>query len=358
MKKFIVIIFIIISCFSLCSCPYFGEVITHPNMVEYEEQEIIDKAKEKYSFSKVILKNKETFGKKEYDENGKLLIDKISPVKIFNGDNIEKAFTSFAGINGGRNTQFRYERFICYYGLGQKDDGSFLFFFYNLNLDKDANVFDTIGMSEYGYDISPYELTNEKISIPDGLKEIAYDIRKAKFYYNYLNYDMDRLSYKSTISYYLGKSEFVSYRIEFYKVDNKIEYDLFLINDELDEKLIYSTSNKYSFIEYKYGMDINEYFDMQMQIEETDDNVNYICKSKLKAVDGNILYSSFNYVLKIEEKREENLNTTYQEGFNVYTYDKVFEKNYSIKRYDINNYQDISLFTLWHFYVFYEKNNL
>ncbi len=354
MKKFILLIFSFLLCFSLCSCP-FGETITHPNMVEYEEDVVLAKAKEKYSFSTICFKDRGIKGEKEYDEDGNLLIDKISPVKIYNGDNIENAFKAFAGKNGGHYVQGLYSLFICYYGLGKKDDGSYLFFFYNLNIDKDAKIEDTIGASKYMYDVLPDDLKNKKISAPSGLREISYDIYKKEFIPEYFSYDKDRLSMTSGVGYYLGERNVLSYRLEFFKENDEIAYDLFLVNDE-EEKLIYSTSDKYSYIEYKYGMDFSEYFDIDFIIEETEDKVNYSCKSKLKDVDGNILYSIFNYVLRIEEKRDENSNTRYDEGFNEYSYDKVFEKNYSIKRYDINNYQDISTFTMWNFYVFYEKN--
>ena len=349
MKKIILFIFGFILLFTLSSCE---KSIIHPNMVEYKEDEIINKAKEKYSFSYVVFQGRKIYGEKEYDENGNLLINKISPVKLFNEDNLDNTFKSFAGKNGPERIQYSYKDFICYYGLGQKDDESYLFFFYNLNIDKDANILDTIGMSEYCYDVLPYEIFKYDVKIPNNLGSIAMNIHNTTFKSNVFSFDKDRLSYKSCVGQYLDNDK-TNYRLEFYKENGIILYDLF-IEDEKDT-LIYSTSNNYNYIGYSYGMDFNDYFDMGYEILDDNSQVIFNCKSKFKKIDGNILYSYFKYVFDVNEKRKENPDTIYVERFIEYFYDLEFEKTFKKEKYEGNNYNEISNLTLWDFYVFYKK---
>lgn len=48
MKKLLFLFSIVLMAFTLSSCFLFGDVTTHPDMVEYTEKEIMEVAKDKY----------------------------------------------------------------------------------------------------------------------------------------------------------------------------------------------------------------------------------------------------------------------------------------------------------------------
>jgi hypothetical protein len=55
MKKISALLPMLLITLSLSSCFLFGEVTTHPDMVEYTEEEILEVAKEKYGMPEMEL---------------------------------------------------------------------------------------------------------------------------------------------------------------------------------------------------------------------------------------------------------------------------------------------------------------
>ena len=68
MKKVFCCVLAFLSLFLLSSCFLFGDVTTHPDMVEYTEDEILTVAKEKYGVSEWIFTGTEIRGKAWYDD--------------------------------------------------------------------------------------------------------------------------------------------------------------------------------------------------------------------------------------------------------------------------------------------------
>ena len=70
MKKIIALLLIVLTTFTLSSCFLFGDVTTHPDMVEYTEAEILEVAKEKYGVTEWIFTGTEIMGEATYDAEG------------------------------------------------------------------------------------------------------------------------------------------------------------------------------------------------------------------------------------------------------------------------------------------------
>ena len=159
MKKIIALLLIVLTTFTLSSCFLFGDFTTHPDMVEYTEKEILEVAKDKYGVTEWIFTGTEITGKASYDAEGAFCLefydDGQFSTEFVNGDNTEAAMQAFAGKNGNHDIQGRYSIFLCYIALGKCADGSMKFVYYNTNIHKDAEIADTIGASDYIFDVSP-----------------------------------------------------------------------------------------------------------------------------------------------------------------------------------------------------------
>lgn len=70
MKKTLALLLIVLTMFTLSSCFLFGDVTTHPDMVEYTESEILEVAKDKYDVTEWIFTGSEIMGDASYDAEG------------------------------------------------------------------------------------------------------------------------------------------------------------------------------------------------------------------------------------------------------------------------------------------------
>ena len=116
MKKALAFLLIISTMLTLSSCFLFGRVTTYPDMVEYTEAEVLEVAKEKYQIVRWVFTSEEIMGDASYDEEGEFCLTFFDEGRFSTeptgGDNIEAAFTSFAGKNGNHDIQGRYSIFL------------------------------------------------------------------------------------------------------------------------------------------------------------------------------------------------------------------------------------------------------
>ena len=167
MKKIISIFSILILIIFLTSCP--GRTV-YPNMVKYDEEVILDAVKEKYDVEEFIMTGAEFHGAiSKYSEDDELKIyfykEQKFSAEFINPDNLAKALRAFAGENGGHYIQMNYMDFICYVAIGRCEDNTYKFFYYNTNIDKDEEISNTIGSSDYNLDFLPKDITKENLNI-------------------------------------------------------------------------------------------------------------------------------------------------------------------------------------------------
>ena len=331
----------------------------YPDMVEYDKTEVLDLAKAKYGIKSFVFTDEELHGEKHYDENDGVsvsLYTKKFGTDFINGDNIEAAFTSFAGKNGNHDIQGMFRYFLCYVALGVSEDGQAKFIYYNLNLDKDAEIADTIGCSDYPYDILPTEITDELLTPPQNGSAMQAYMSKIKGYYTDiltgLSFSGDRLSYG-----YGERAHWHEY-LEFYRENGRIVYDLIYIADteEGEPNLIYSTSDRYGVIYNYYGIDKSAYVEVEYTVERSNEDSALDVLSgtvKIKPLDGTIIYSELHVRASYNVLRDGTV-TTYDDH-SIYTNVTEVEKSFLIERIDGVNHNESAIIDCFDFYILYEK---
>ena len=363
MKKIVTLLLAILSLFALSSCFLFGDMTTHPDMVEYTEGEVLEVAKEKYGITEWIFTGTEIRGKASYDAEdvftlafyGSLYNDQFS-TEFVNGDNIEAAMKAFAGKNGNHDVQGMYSAFLCYVALGKCADGSLKFVYYNTNIHKDAKIDETIGASDYTFEVLPTEITNELFSVDPKWTSMQLFLNDYKdghprgFYYS-----GERLTRRRNAKYN-GYIEF-----EFYKEKGEVVYDIYYTKDEEkpeERRLIYSTSDRYGVIYNYYGLDKSEYFDITQTVEQsTEDEGCMSLKAHVKAkeIDGTVLYSQFLYSAEYYIQRDGKavLHGTTNE---TVIDEPEFMCGWMLDKIDGIDHAETAKFYFSRFYIFYEKN--
>ena len=360
MKKIIALLLIVLTTFMLSSCFLFGDVITHSDMVEYTEDEILEVAKEKYGVTEWIFTGVEIRGKASYDENGVFNLvfynDGQFGTEFTNGDNIEAAMQAFAGKNGGHDIQGMYSHFLCNIALGECADGSLKFVYYNTNIHKDATIADTVGASDYTFEVLPTEIANELFTVDARWTSMQLFLNDYKdghprgFYYS-----GERLTIRRNEKYN-GYIEF-----EFYKENGEAVYDIYYTEDEEkpdERRLIYSTSDRYGVIYNYYGLDKSEYFDITQTVGQSTEQES--CMSlkacvEAKEIEGTVLYSRLLYSAEYYVQRggKAILHGTANET----VIDKLeFECGWMLDKIDGIDHAETAKFYLSRFYIFYEKN--
>ena len=363
MKKISALLLMLLITLSLSSCFLFGEVTTHPDMVEYTEEEILEVAKEKYGMTKWIFTGTEIMGEASYDAEGVFTLefygspysDQFS-TEFVNGDNTEAAMQAFAGKNGGHDVQGRYSHFLCYVALGECADGSLKFVYYNTNIHKDAEISDTIGASDYTFEVLPSEITNDLFTVDSKWTSMQLFLNVYKdghprgFYYS-----GERLTRRRNEKYN-GYIDF-----EFYKENGEVVYDIYYTKNEEkpeERRLVYSTSDRYGVIYDYYGADKSQYFDITQTVtQSTEDASCMVLKAHVKAkeIDSEVLYSRFSYSAEYYVLREDGpvLHGTANETVT----DKLdFEFGWMLDKIDGINHAETAKFYFSRFYIFYEKN--
>ena len=358
MKKLFAMLLVFLTASVLSSCFLFGDFTTHPDMVEYTEDEILKVAKEKYGITEWIFTGTEIRGEARYDAEKafclKFYEDQFS-TEFVGGDNIEAAMQAFAGKNGNHDIQGMYSRFLCCIALGKRTDGSLKFVYYNTNIHKDAEIADTIGASDYTFDVLPTEITNDLFSVDPKWTSMQLFLNDYKgahprgFYYSGERLIIRRS--ETTYSYV---------ELEFYKENGEIVYDIFYTKDEKkpeERRLVYSTSDRYGVIYNYYGLDKSEYFDITQTVEQSTEQESCMALKvhvNAKAIDGAVLYSRFLYSAEYYVKRDSRavLHGTANETL----IDKLsFECGWMLDKIDGIDHAETAKFNLSRFYIFYEK---
>lgn len=363
MKKFFALLLIVITTLSLSSCFLFGDATKHHDMVEYTEDKILEVAKNKYGIDEWIFTGTEIHGKAWYDVEGAFNLEfSYGPhsnqfgTDFVNGDNIEAAMQAFAGKNGNHDVQGRYSHFLCCIALGRCADGSLKFVYYNTNIHKDAEISDTIGASDYTFEVSPEEITDSLFDAPAEWHEMRLFLDDFKdsdpggFYYS-----GERLIRRRNATTY----SFI--QMEFYKEDGKAVYDMYLIKDEgtHDESktLFYSTSDRYDIIYNRYGDDVTHYFDISQTVEQsTEDESMMLLRgyAQLKELPGTVVYSQIKYRAEYSVKHDGKIySTTESETLNNQT---TVDHGYLIDKIDGVDHSKTAKFTVYDYYILYEKN--
>ena len=284
MKKLVVLILLFALSLTLVSC--FEESTVFPDMVEYTESEILEAAKQKYNIKSFY------YTSMRVDKKGRTLeefsYNNYSYYGLFNNlknpDNLEKALTSFAGKNGGHHIQGIYAFFACYVALGVDQDNTPKFIFYNTNINKNEKIVDTIGSCDYPYELHPSKINTRFVD------EITWDTLRVNFKKQYY----DEISIKG-LFYCLDKPAIITslysrngiYMVQFYEENNKTVFDIYRIEvlDNFDadnmnqyitsQELIYSTSNQYECHYNKYGVNYNDFFNINFTVEQSTE-ANYL----------------------------------------------------------------------------------
>ena len=278
MKKLVILIVLFSLSFMLVSC--FDKSTVYPDMVEYSETEILEAAKDKYNINSFLYTSyrvdKNERASTEFNYNNYSCNGIFSNLK--NPDNLKKALTSFAGKNGGRQVQSHYSLFACYLALGIDNNNKPKFIYYNTNINKNEQIVDTIGSSDYPYELSPLKI-NTKF-----MDEIKWNSLRVNFKEQYY----DKISIKGLL-YCFEKPTIITslhstkglYLVQFYEENDKTVFDIFRVTlrddfriDNLNQyitsqELIYSTSNNYECYYTEYGVDYNDFFDINFTVEQS-----------------------------------------------------------------------------------------
>lgn len=263
---------------------------------------------------------------------------------------------AFAGKNGNHDVQGQYSRFLCCIALGRCADGTLKFVYYNTNINKDAEIADTIGASDYTFDVSPTEITNELFTVDPQWTSMQLflndckDARPRGFIYS--GERLIRRREQTTYSY----ADF-----EFYKEAGKVVYDIYYIKDEekpQERRLVYSTSDRYGVIYNYYGLDKSEYFDIITTVTQSTEQESCVTlKARVSAreINGTVLYSRLLYSAEYYVPRENGpiLRSTSSET----VVDKLsFECGWMLDKINGIDHTETAKFNLSKFYIFYEMN--
>ena len=363
MKKIIALLLIVLTTFTLSSCFLFGDFTTHPDMVEYTENEILEVAKDKYGVTEWIFTGTEIMGEATYDAEGIFTLEFYGSLysnqfstEFVNGDNIEAAMQAFAGKNGNHDIQGRYSIFLCYIALGECAEGSLKFVYYNTNIHKDAEIADTIGSSDYTFAVSPTEITDSLFDVPSNWHEMRRFLEEFKggdargFVYS-----GERLTRRRMKSYY-------SYIVEeFYKEDGMVVCDLYYLQDEgtPEERkiLFYSTSDRYEVIYNCYGDDVTDYFDISQTVEESTKDENMMLLSghaELKELPGTVVYTEIKYRAEYSIVHDGKITSMVKnDQINNQT---TINQSYLIDKIEGVDHTGTAKFTVYDYYIMYEKN--
>ncbi len=353
MKRLLVMFLVI----SFCLIPLSGcfTYIKYPDMVEYNESEILDVIKEQFNIKSFIFTSDQLHGEIDTSAGFKveLLGDKYS-TDFINPVNMKKALTSFAGKNGGHDIQGMYSYFLCYVALGINEDGEAKFIYYNTNIHKDAKIADTIGTSDYPYDILPNEITDDYYIAEWG----AMTRFLAKFKNTSFIYSGDQLSKKLDLGYHQGKAE-----IKYYTEDGHIVFDLYHIQssgyDKLEaSNLVYSTSSRYGIIYNSQGFDYSQYIDVNYSVEpSTEASYCDLIKgtAKIKDFGKNIVYSQLSVAIEYYNLNAEGNPVLWTSSEGIERYKKEVTHGVLADRIEGIDHKETASFTLNDFYILYEK---
>ena len=358
MKRLLCVLVIITSLLILSSC-FLWKSTKYPDMVEYTQTQVLEVAKEKYSITEWIYIDSELRGRTWYTDTGAFKIETHDiqySGNLVNGDNTEKALTAFAGKNGRHDVQGLYGNFLCYVALGKCADDTLKFIYYNTNIHKDAEIADTIGASDYTFDVSPTEITDSLFDVPSNWHEMRRFLEEFKAGNpSGFCYSGERLTRRRMKSYY-------SYVVEeFYKEDGKVVCDLYYLQDEgtPEERkiLFYSTSDRYEVIYNCYGDDVTDYFDISQTVVESSKDENMMLlegHAELKELPGTVVYTKIKYRAEYSIVHNGKITSMVKnEQVNIQT---TINQSYLIDKIEGVDHTQTAKFSVYDYYILYEKN--
>lgn len=339
------------SCFLWTSTQY-------PDMVEYTEDEVLAVAKEKYGVTEWILTGAKILGETLRDADGNFRIDNYGSsfgADFVNGDNIEVAMTAFTGKNGGHDIQGMYSIFLSYVAIAKCSDGSVKYIYYNTNIHKDAKISDTIGASDYVFDVLPTEINDDTFAFLSDWNDMNIYLNnhfKGKTPAHY-DYSGDRLKLRYNERYH----GFVE--MEFYKENGEIVFDIYYDKDENgdeERRLVYSSSDRYGVIYNYYGLDKSLYLDINYTVTQSSEMSSCMLLkgyAEIKEIPGRIIYSELYYQAEYKVLRDgEVINHV---SSDTVTDKTVIDKGYLMDKIDGIDHTETATFTISDFYIFYEK---
>lgn len=356
MKKIALIFIILVSIFTLSSCILFDSVTVFSNMKEYSEEEVLLVARDKYSVAEWIFIGGYLRGDvTKSDENVEISLHwEDFSADFINGDNIDAAMTAFAGKNGNHDIQGQFRYFICYVALARCTDGSLKYIYYNTNIDKNADIFDTIGASDYNFEVSPTDLTDEIFAPGSDWGEMT------RFLAGYKDINPKDLIYsRDKLTYYREEQGGGSSEIEFYREGDRVVYDIFYDKyayDGEDRRLIYSTSDRYGVIYHASGADFAEYFEVSSEIlPDTEENDVLILWGSIEPryLPDEIIYSEISFRAEYPTLLDGEVVITESTDNKIDTLS--VKRGYGMPKSDEIDYSDVAKFALTDFYILYIK---
>ena len=246
MNKNVLLFLLFIMSITLIGC---FDVVYHENLVVYDKQEVLEIAKEKYQIGKFYFINYELYHE--------------IPFEVNNSNNYEMAITSFVGVNGGHDIQGMYANFICYLAYGIDDNGNHKFIYYNTNLDKNEEIADTIGASDY-----PYSCNFEDIA--SSIDTINYPRLRDKLSF------LKNLNPSSDVTYLIDEKltlrfqvkglvpNCTSFQMTFDKNNGKTIFDIYCFNR--NEAQLYFSTNPNSTLAIITDDNYQEYLPLSFEI--------------------------------------------------------------------------------------------
>lgn len=368
MKKLVFLIILSFFTFTLSSC--FEKSTIYPDMVEYTENEILDVAKAKYNIKKFYYTgfrvNKSNQALDAFSYNNYSCYGIFNNLK--NPDNLKIALTSFAGKNGGHDIQGIFANFACYMALGIDENDKAKFIFYNTNINKNKSIADTIGSSDYPFELSPSKINTRFMD------EITWDTLKANWKKQY----GDKISIKG-LFYCFDKPSIITslhsntgiYLVQFYEENKETVFDIFRITlrddyhiDNINQyitsqKLIYSTSKSYECHYAKYGVSYNDFFDIKFTVEQSleANNLDLISGTiTAKDVGMEVVNYSFNYRISYLINNNGKISeTSYLNGSSELINNRF---GLLIDKIEDHDHRLSTFVTIENFYIIYKKYQL
>jgi hypothetical protein len=249
-----------------------------------------------------------------------------------------------------------FAHFLCYVALGKCTDGSLKFIYYNTNIHKDAKIFDTIGASDYIFEVLPSEIQNEIFTAPSNWNDMSIYLRQ----YENLNprgfiYSGKRL----TVGHY-ERYGGITY-MEIYKESGEIVYDLYHDKNEYDHKddrqLVYSTSERYGVVYNYYGADQSQHFSITQSVTQSTEQESCMVLEgcvKPKDIGGRVIYSKISYFTEYQMERDGKI-ITHRGSTETVKNELDFGYRCMIDKIDGVNHAETAKFIVSDFYIFYEK---
>ena len=326
MKKNVLLFLLFLMSITLIGC---FEVVHHENLVVHDKNEVLEIAKEKYQIEKFYFT--------DYRINHDI------PFVINNSNNYKKAITSFAGVNGGHDIQGMYKNFICYLAYGIDVNGNHKFIYYNTNLDKNDEIIDTIGASDY-----PYACNFEEIA--SSIDTIEYPLLKEKLSF------LKKINQSSDITYIIGEELTLDFQVEklvpnvirfqmtFDKHNGITVFDIYCFSRN-ESKLYYST-NPNSTLATINNDNYQEYlplsFDITTRNNPYENYYYFLVTVTLDNKDYTFLNLYMNIILDVTlmiDGKEEKVVVTWEPTYYKYGDDSFIINYYSDKTKDVSSYE-------------------